>query len=83
MATASNADIKKMTFEVALQELETIVNGFENGNVELENAVNSYARGAELKEHCQKKLEEAKLKIEKINSSGDQVTTETFEPNNN
>ena len=59
-------DIAKLSFEDALQALEEIVKGLESGNVKLDQAIDSYARGAALKRHCESKLREAQAKIEKI-----------------
>lgn len=72
-------DIEEMNFERALSELESIVNGLESGQIDLEKAIESYTRGAALKEHCEKKLSEAKLKIEKITVSGSEVKARKFE----
>lgn len=57
---------KNLTFESALGELETLVNKLESGQINLEDTISAYSRGKELKEFCQKKLSEAKLKVEKI-----------------
>lgn len=59
-------DIVAMSFEAALAELETIVKQLEKGEGSLENAINSYQRGAALKRHCEIKLREAQEKVEKI-----------------
>ena len=59
-------DIEKLSFEDALQALEEIVKGLESGDVKLDQAIDSYARGAALKRHCESKLREAQAKIEKI-----------------
>jgi len=59
-------DIEKMSFEQALKELEVIVRKLESGQQELETSINEYERGTALKEHCDKKLREATLKVEKI-----------------
>lgn len=60
------ADIKKMSFEDALAEMEDIVRNLESGQVKLEDAIDGYARGAHLKKHCQAKLKDAQARIEKI-----------------
>ena len=60
------ADIRKMSFEDALAEMEDIVRNLESGQVKLEDAIDGYARGAQLKKHCQAKLKEAQARIEKI-----------------
>lgn len=64
--TGSDADIAKMSFEDALGELEQIVGELEDGRVKLDEAIAAYERGARLKAHCEKKLAEAKAKVEKI-----------------
>jgi len=58
--------VKDMSFEQALKELEGIVRALESGSSELERAIADYTRGTELKEHCLKKLADARLKVEKI-----------------
>ncbi|MGH6915795.1 MAG: exodeoxyribonuclease VII small subunit, partial [Geminicoccales bacterium] len=55
-----------MSFEQALGELERIVQDLERGQLELEAAIKAYERGTRLKEHCQRKLQEAHLRVEKI-----------------
>lgn len=58
--------ISKMTFEEALAELDKIVIKLESGKESLENAINDYEYGNALREYCDKKLSEAKLKIDRI-----------------
>jgi len=58
--------IEKMSFEEALAELEEIVNKIDTSQESLADAVSSFERGVTLKNHCEKMLKEAKLKIEKI-----------------
>jgi exodeoxyribonuclease VII small subunit len=55
-----------MSFEEALAELETIVRKMESGQGELEASIADYSRGTALKDHCLKKLGDAKLKVEKV-----------------
>ena len=59
----------KMSFEDALKELEQIVERLERGEVSLDDAVSAYERGAQLKQQCQQRLDEARLKVEKIRGS--------------
>jgi len=61
-----NEKINQMSFEEALHELEKIVAKLESGKESLENAINEYEYGNALREYCEKKLKEAKLKIDKI-----------------
>ncbi len=66
MAEAKAADFDAMSFEDALRELEQIVHKLEAGDVPLEDSIRIYERGAALKAHCEAKLREAELKVEKI-----------------
>lgn len=78
MATAQALD--KLSFEKALGELEEIVRALESGKAPLEESIEQYERGIALKTHCEKKLAEARLKIEKITLSPDgSVKTEPFD----
>ena len=60
------ADIASLSFEQALAELEQIVARLESGQAPLEDSIRLYERGAALKAHCEKKLEAARLRVEKI-----------------
>mgnify|MGYP000923215573 CR=1 FL=1 len=68
---AGHDDIKKMSFEEALAELETIVERLEGGQAKLDDAIGAYERGAALKQHCETKLREAQDKVEKIRLGAD------------
>jgi len=59
-------DIKGLSFEQALGELERIVAELESGKAELERSIQVYERGATLKAHCEAKLKEAQLRVDKI-----------------
>ena len=73
-------DVAKMSFEEALDELRTIVEGLERGEGKLDAAIDSYERGAALKRHCEAKLREAQEKIERIVQGQDGTpTTAPFE----
>ena len=60
------SDIARLSFEDALSELETIVRQLEDGKGELDPAIKTYERGAQLKRHCEAKLQEAQIKVEKV-----------------
>lgn len=59
-------DIKDMSFEKAMAELETLVRRLEEGRLSLEEAIGSYERGTALRGHCETKLRAAKLKVEQV-----------------
>jgi len=76
MANIENS-IESMSFEAALTELEGIVKKIDSGQESLESAINSFERGVLLKEHCEKKLQDARLKIEKITISPNSIISLT------
>ncbi len=63
--------IAEMTFEEALAALEQVVSQLEGGQVPLEQSIALYERGDALKKHCEAKLGEAELKVEKIVAGDD------------
>lgn len=65
-SNATGADIATLSFEDALAQLEQIVGKLEAGDVALEDSIRIYERGAALRAHCETKLKEAELKVEKI-----------------
>lgn len=65
------SDIRKMSFEQALEELKQIVERLEQGQGELDQAIEAYQRGALLKQHCEAKLRDAEQKIAKISLGAD------------
>ena len=74
---------KNLSFEEALKELEEIVNSLERVDVSLEDAIEAYERGSMLKNQCEKRLKEAKMKVEKIQSSqnGKELSVKTESSN--
>ncbi len=62
----SFADIKGMSFEAALKELEQIVTRLERGDVDLEQSIEIYERGEALRVHCDQLLKRAEAKVERI-----------------
>lgn len=59
---------KKSTlkFEQALQELEQLVEALEQGDLDLDDALQQFARGVELSRNCQKILSQAEQRVEKL-----------------
>ena len=57
---------EEKSFEDAMTELETIVRSLESGQVKLNEAVASYEKGMALYALCEKKLAEAKSRIDKL-----------------
>ena len=66
MTDTANADVKKLTFEKAIEELESIVKRLEEGKVPLEESVTIYERGEALTQRCEELLRQAEARVEKI-----------------
>lgn len=63
-------NISDMTFEAAYDELTQIVEALENDELALEKSVTLYERGRELSQHCEQLLENAELRVSKLNEDG-------------
>lgn len=59
----------EISFEDALQKLETLVRELESGRIKLDDAVAAYEQATVLKKFCEEKLKAAQLKIEKLEVS--------------
>ena len=79
--TSPETELNALSFEQALSELEAIVEQLEGGAVSLDKAIDAYSRGMVLKQHCQARLEEARLKVEQIKlpETGGQPATQPFQ----
>ena len=75
------SDVKSMSFEQALKELETIVDRLEKGDVELEASIVIYERGEALRGHCDGLLRQAEARVEKmsLNQNGEPTGTEPLD----
>ena len=81
MADNKNADIARLPFERAIEELESIVKRLEEGKVPLEESVAIYERGEALKRRCEELLRQAEARVEKItlNTTGRPTGTEPLD----
>jgi exodeoxyribonuclease VII small subunit len=61
---------KQLSFEKSLKRLEEIVSEMENGEPDLDKALNLFSEGAQLVKFCSKNLSETKKRIEIITASG-------------
>jgi exodeoxyribonuclease VII small subunit len=71
-------DIAKLSFEEAMTELDRLVRQLEDGKAKLDDAIGAYERGSALKRHCEARLKEAQMKIEKIALADGAPTTAPF-----
>jgi exodeoxyribonuclease VII small subunit len=77
-----HTDVREMSFERALKELESIVERLEKGAVELEESIAIYERGVALREHCDGLLRQAEAKVERLTlgPNGTPTGAEPFRP---
>ncbi|HEY4602597.1 MAG TPA: exodeoxyribonuclease VII small subunit [Cerasibacillus sp.] len=71
---------KDMTFEMAMKQLETIVKKLEQGDVEIEKALEYYQEGMKLSKICTDKLTHVQEKMVQImNEQGETLPFEVQE----
>lgn len=70
-----------LNFEQALKQLEDIVRKLERGDAPLDSSIDLYVKGEKLRALCQKRLDAAEAKIEKIrmNVDGQASGSEAFD----
>lgn len=69
----------EQTFEDALEELETIVERMEGGELSLEDSLTAFERGTVLSKHCQQALDAAARRVEILATRSVDATTEPFD----
>jgi exodeoxyribonuclease VII small subunit len=77
MAESTQVDVKKLSFERAMEELESIVSRLEGGKVPLEESVAIYERGEALKRRCEELLRQAEARVDKITTDANGQATGT------
>ena len=80
-ADQRNGDIGQLSFERAIEELESIVKRLEDGRVPLEESVTIYERGEALKRRCEDLLRQAEARVQKItlDAAGNPTGTEPLD----
>ena len=71
--SAAPQSSESLAFEEAVKKLEKIVEEMESGELPLESMLSRFEEGTRLVKVCQTKLEEAEMKIQKLekNSAGE------------
>lgn len=59
-------EIEQLSYEAAYQALEDVLAQLDSGELSLEQSVDRYERGQRLSAHCQRLLEEAELRIRRL-----------------
>ena len=57
---------QKLSFEQALEQLESVVRALESGDLPLEEAIKKYQEGTKLANHCRNLIESAESVIVKL-----------------
>jgi exodeoxyribonuclease VII small subunit len=66
----TNPALDQLSFEQAFEELNSIVQQLESGELTLEESVTLYQRGRTLSAHCQALLDRAELRVNQLNDDG-------------
>jgi exodeoxyribonuclease VII small subunit len=66
-------------FEKALEELESLVEQLESGELSLDQSLSQFKRGVELTRHCQGVLDEAQQVVQKLMDSDDDSSAVPFD----
>lgn len=69
----------KLSFETALNQLETIVESMESGDVPLAELLAKFEEGNKLLKICEARLKDAELKIELLKKQKEGVAFTKFE----
>ena len=72
-------NMKKKTFENALEKLEDITRELEEGDLSLEESLKHFDEGVKLAEYCNGKLSDAQKKVEILLKKEDAIEPVDFE----
>ena len=64
-----------VNFEKALDELESIVEDLESGDLSLEDSLKPFEKGIKLARKCQEQLSKAELQVQKLIEEDGEFTT--------
>ncbi len=65
------SDADPIVFEAALEELETLVDRMEAGDMSLDESLKAFERGVTLARQCQGALQAAELRVAALNDQGE------------
>ena len=70
---------KAVNFEQALEQLETLVDDMESGDLSLEHSLKAFEKGIKLTRDCQVALTEAEQKVQVLIEENDQLSALDFD----
>ncbi|HDM8052902.1 exodeoxyribonuclease VII small subunit [Vibrio harveyi] len=71
---------ENMTFEATIEELDSLVDQLENGDLALDDALRKFERGIALARAGQTKLSDAEQRVSILLSEDDEVPLSDFNP---
>lgn len=74
-----DSELESLSYEEAFARLEEVLNALEEGDLPLEDALNQYEQGARLAAHCERKLEEAELRVRQWQPDDSTVAVEEWQ----
>lgn len=75
---AAKKNQENLSFEEAMKQLETLVDAMEQGDMPLEQSLESFEKGIQLTRQCQKSLQEAEQKVRILLENNEQADLEPF-----
>ena len=70
MSTAPD-EVSALSYEQALQQLDTLIAQLEKGDIPLDDAISAYERGTRLARHCAELLDRTEQRVSQLVVSGD------------
>lgn len=75
------ARAKSVNFEKTLEQLETLVEDMETGELSLEESLKAFEKGIKLTRDCQQALQNAEQKVQLLMSENNELITTDFNEN--
>ena len=73
------AEDEALSFEVAIERLESLVDRLEGGELELEESLGLFEQGVALSKQCSAKLEAAERRVEQLVRAGSEWLARPFD----
>ena len=64
---------KKVKFEEKMQNLETIINDLENGDIDLDESIEKYTKAMQLVKECDTELKSVEEQVSKLVSENNEI----------
>ncbi len=76
MNNTTEKKLDELSYEEAFEKLQNIVQLLEEGKVSLDQSIKYYEQGIILKNHCEKKLKNAEVKIKNVLNKSEKNSSE-------